>query len=115
MHTPLVTAQVEAARQLVSATWQQLQQTQVQLVGTSGRPSTDPALAEQHATLTAQLQNAQLGLEALQEAASLYEKAPYVSVWDSHADAGADGLALLCRIDFPPEGGGEGAAAVSSR
>jgi hypothetical protein len=49
-------------------------------------------------------QNAQLDLEALQDPAVLFGAAPYVAIWDSHADSGADSCAMLRRIDFPPTG-----------
>jgi hypothetical protein len=51
-------------------------------------------------------QNAELDLEAMQEPAALYGKAPYVAVWDSHASGGKSGqtCAMLRRIDFPREG-----------
>lgn len=99
-----VMVQSAAAKEKVAAEWKALKAVEQQLKAAQGRaldPAAADALALQHSRTRARLQNAQLELESLQQSASLYENAPYVTVWDSHADAGADSLAMLCRIDFP--------------
>ena len=106
--------QVEAARHQVSSTFQRLKQVNAQLMGAP--TSALGLLCTERDALQFELRRVQSELDAMQAAPALYAGAPYVAVWDSHADQGADGLALLCRIDFPPEGGGGGGApTISSR